>query len=122
MAVVSVTEAGERRRSSYQNGVTTHTRVFKVKCDDPRDGCYNRPVGAPFAPSHEALARADNLYDICLVMDWNMSSRRRNGGSAIFFHLARPGYLPTEGCIAVRLADMSRLLRAIGPGTVVRVV
>ena len=91
-------------------------------CDDPRDGCYNRPVGAPFAPSHEALARADNLYDICLVMDWNMSSRRRNGGSAIFFHLARPGYLPTEGCIAVRLADMRRLLRAIGPGTVVRVV
>ncbi|MCB1447019.1 MAG: L,D-transpeptidase family protein [Rhizobiaceae bacterium] len=91
-------------------------------CDAPADASYNRPVRAPFAASHEAMRREDGLYDICLVMDWNMSSRRRHAGSAIFFHCARPGYLPTQGCIAIALRDMRRLLPLIGPETVVRVL
>ncbi|MBX9459033.1 MAG: L,D-transpeptidase family protein [Rhizobium sp.] len=91
-------------------------------CDAPADANYNRPVRAPFVPSHEDLKRGDGLYDICLVMDWNMSSRRRNLGSAIFFHCARPGYPPTQGCVAIDLRDMRRLLPLIGPRTVVRVV
>lgn len=90
-------------------------------CDAPADANYNRPVRAPFRPSHEKMLRADGLYDICLVMDWNISGRRRNLGSAIFFHCARPGYPPTEGCVAVDPSDMRRLLPLIGPGTVVRV-
>lgn len=91
-------------------------------CDAPDDANYNRPVSAPFKPSHEEMRRQDGLYDICLVMDWNMSSRRRNLGSAIFFHCARPGYPPTQGCVAIDLCDMRRLLPLIGPGTVVRVM
>jgi len=78
-------------------------------CDAPAHPAYNRPVRAPFAASHEDLMRDDHLYDVCLVMDWNISSRRRGCGSAIFFHLARPGYIPTEGCIAVSLRDMKRI-------------
>jgi L,D-peptidoglycan transpeptidase YkuD (ErfK/YbiS/YcfS/YnhG family) len=91
-------------------------------CDAPGDANYNRPVRAPFKPSHERMTRADHLYDICLVMDWNISSRSRNRGSAIFFHLAKPGYLPTEGCVAIGRRDMLRLLPLIGPQTVVRVL
>lgn len=91
-------------------------------CDDVADPNYNGLVKSPFAASHERLYREDGLYDICLVMDWNVSSRRRHRGSAIFLHLARPGYLPTEGCVAVSLRDMQRLLRCLRPGTVVRVV
>jgi L,D-peptidoglycan transpeptidase YkuD (ErfK/YbiS/YcfS/YnhG family) len=91
-------------------------------CDAPADASYNRPVRMPFKPSHEEMKRKDGLYDICLVMDWNISSRRRNLGSAIFFHCARPGYPPTQGCVAISIADMRRLLPLIGPETVVRVM
>jgi L,D-peptidoglycan transpeptidase YkuD (ErfK/YbiS/YcfS/YnhG family) len=91
-------------------------------CDAPDDANYNRPVSAPFKPSHEEMRREDGLYDICLVMDWNISSRRRNLGSAIFFHCAKPGYPPTQGCVAIDIRDMRRLLPLIGPETVVRVM
>lgn len=79
-------------------------------CDAPDHGAYNRPVRAPFRQSAERLLRDDNLYDVCIVLDWNVTSRRRGRGSAIFLHIARPGYLPTEGCIALDPADMRRLL------------
>jgi len=90
-------------------------------CDEPRHALYNRPVHDPFRPSHEKMRRDDGLYDICLVMDWNLMARKRYGGSAIFFHLAKPGYQPTEGCVAVSLPAMKRLLRFMRRGTVVRV-
>ncbi|MDZ7600693.1 MAG: L,D-transpeptidase family protein, partial [Hoeflea sp.] len=43
-------------------------------------------------------------------------------GSAIFLHLARPGYRPTEGCIALSRRDMLRLMPFLRRGTTVRVV
>ncbi|QKV19881.1 L,D-transpeptidase family protein [Oricola thermophila] len=91
-------------------------------CDAPADPNYNRPVRLPYAASHEKMLRDDRLYDVCLVLDWNLLpfGRRRNGGSAIFLHVAKPGFPPTEGCIAVAPETMRRLLPRIGPGTVVK--
>lgn len=91
-------------------------------CDAPADANYNRPVRLPYAASHEDMWRHDDLYDVCIVMDWNIAPRRRGCGSAIFFHLARPGYMPTEGCIALRRADMARLLPHLTDRTVIRVL
>ena len=90
-------------------------------CDAPADRNYNRPVRLPYAASHERLRRDDRLYDICVVLDWNVRQRRRNLGSAIFLHLARPGYKPTEGCIAVSAATMREILPLLRRGTVFRV-
>jgi L,D-peptidoglycan transpeptidase YkuD (ErfK/YbiS/YcfS/YnhG family) len=98
------------------------TRPGMLWCDAPRHPSYNRPVKAPFVAGHERMMREDVLYDVCLVMDWNLSSRRRNAGSAIFFHIVRPGYEPTEGCIAVSLPAMRRLIRQMRRGTIVKVV
>ena len=91
-------------------------------CDAPADPNYNRPVCLPFAASHEKMLRDDRLYDVCLVLDWNLPpfARKRNGGSAIFLHVAKPGFPPTEGCIAVAPEAMRWLLPRIGPETVVR--
>jgi L,D-peptidoglycan transpeptidase YkuD (ErfK/YbiS/YcfS/YnhG family) len=97
-------------------------RSCMLWCDAPDDANYNRPVRSPFRPSHEEMLRGDGLYDICLVLDWNITSRRRNLGSAIFFHCAKPGYKPTQGCIAISVRDMRRLLPLIGPETVVEVI
>jgi len=79
-------------------------------CEVPGDRNYNRPVRMPYATSHERMLREDGLYDACIVLDWNIRPRRRGRGSAIFFHLARPGYTPTQGCVAVSRRTMARLL------------
>ena len=90
-------------------------------CDAPGHGRYNRPVRLPFPASHETLLRNDVLYDFGFVLDWNIRSRRRGMGSAIFLHVAKPGFPPTEGCIALKRGDMLRLMPLIRRGTVVRV-
>jgi L,D-peptidoglycan transpeptidase YkuD (ErfK/YbiS/YcfS/YnhG family) len=90
-------------------------------CEVPDDRNYNRPVRIPYAASHERMLRPDDLYDACIVLDWNIRPRRRGGGSAIFLHLARPGFTPTQGCVAVSRAVMARLLPLLSPRTVLLV-
>ena len=86
--------------------------------DDPGAADYNQLVRAPYAPSHERLRRADPLYDLILLTDWNWPRARKGAGSAIFVHQwRRPGY-PTEGCIALSRADLHRVARSAPPGTV----
>ncbi len=97
-------------------------RTDMLWCDQSDDPNYNRLVKAPFKPSHEEMRREDGLYDICLVLDWNITTRARNRGSAIFFHLIRPGYEPTAGCVAISARDMRRLLPHLRKGTIVRVL
>jgi len=70
--------------------------------DDPADPNYNHAVRAPYAASHERLARADGLYDIFLVTDWNWPDASPGAGSAIFVHLWRGPRKPTAGCLAFR--------------------
>ncbi|MDQ6868530.1 MAG: L,D-transpeptidase family protein [Pseudomonadota bacterium] len=79
-------------------------------CDDPRSALYNRRVVMPCRASHEKLWRADRLYDLVIILDYNIHPRRKNRGSAIFLHCARPDFAPTGGCIALRLDDLRRLL------------
>lgn len=91
-------------------------------CDAPDDRNYNRPVRLPYPASHERMLREDGLYDVCVVLDWNLRQRRRGRGSAIFLHLARPGMTPTEGCIAVSRRDMNLLLPLLSRKTRISVL
>jgi L,D-peptidoglycan transpeptidase YkuD (ErfK/YbiS/YcfS/YnhG family) len=86
-------------------------------CDDPGDARYNRPVRLPSAASHERMWRDDDIYDIVVEIGWNDRPAIRGRGSAIFLHLARPGYTATEGCVAVSRRDMAKLLPRLGPLT-----
>ncbi len=86
-------------------------------CDAPDDGNYNRAVKLPYPASHEKMYREDRLYDWCLLFDQNYSQRMRNRGSAIFFHVAREDFAPTQGCIAIQPKDMRWLIGRIGPAT-----
>lgn len=85
-------------------------------CDDPAHRLYNRPVDLPFSASHEKMWREDRLYDIVVVLDCNMYPAVKGKGSAIFFHVAREDYRPTEGCVAVSPEHMRLLLSRTGPG------
>lgn len=90
-------------------------------CDDPADRNYNRKVALPFPRSHEGLWRKDHLYDVVVVLGYNDRPRSLGRGSAIFMHLARPGYRPTAGCIALSRADMLKVLRWMRRGDTVAV-
>ncbi len=79
-------------------------------CDDASAPEYNRPVRAPFGPSHERLWMEEPLYDLVGVLGWNDDPPVPGRGSAIFLHLARPGLAPTEGCIALPLPDLLAVL------------
>ena len=85
--------------------------------DDPADRDYNLMVRAPYAASHERLRRADPLYDLVLLTDWNWPYPVKGRGSAIFIHQwRRPGY-PTEGCIALSRGNLHRIAPLIRPQT-----
>lgn len=86
-------------------------------CDAPGHRLYNRPVTLPFQARHEAMWRDDHLYDIVIDLGWNARPRVQGRGSAIFLHLARENFGPTEGCIALPRDKARRLLALIGPRT-----
>ena len=85
-------------------------------CDAPGDPRYNAPVTLPYAASHERLWREDGVYDIVVVLGYNDDPPVAGKGSAIFMHVARPGYAPTEGCVALALPDLKAVLARCGPG------
>ena len=79
-------------------------------CDASADRNYNRRVRLPYPASAEQMWRADGVYDLVVVLGYNDVPRRRGAGSAIFLHVARDGYLPTEGCVALARPHLVRLL------------
>lgn len=83
-------------------------------CDAAADRNYNRAVRLPYPASAEAMWRGDGLYDIVVVISHNRRPRVRGHGSAIFMHVARQGYQPTEGCIALSLAHIKLILERTG--------
>ncbi|MGC9369087.1 MAG: L,D-transpeptidase family protein [Paracoccaceae bacterium] len=85
--------------------------------DDLNDPAYNHLVRAPHPFGHESLHRADRLYDLVILTDWNWPRAEKGRGSAIFMHRWRKPRHPTEGCVALSPADLLWLARRIGPGT-----
>jgi L,D-peptidoglycan transpeptidase YkuD (ErfK/YbiS/YcfS/YnhG family) len=79
-------------------------------CDDPAYPDYNRLVRLPIGASAEDLWRDDALYDIIGVLGWNDSPVQPNRGSAIFLHIARADYAPTDGCVALAPDHLRRVL------------
>ena len=90
-------------------------------CDDPGEPCYNRLVPLPCPGSHERLWREDGLYDLIVELGYNDDPVIAGKGSAIFLHVARPGYLPTEGCVALAEPDLRWVLARLGGGSVIQI-
>lgn len=90
-------------------------------CDDPADPFYNRPILLPYAASHEKLWREDHLYDLIVELGYNDAPVIPGNGSAIFLHIAREDYAPTEGCIACALPDLLALLADAKAGDAIEI-
>ena len=81
-------------------------------CDDQFHPSYNRMVRLPIIARAEPLWREDRLFDIVGVLGWNDDPVQPGRGSAIFLHVARGDYHPTEGCIALARSDLLAVLAA----------
>ena len=90
-------------------------------CDDPGDVLYNRPVTLPYKASHEKMWREDDVYDIVVELGHNDDPPVPGLGSAIFLHVAKPDYSPTEGCIALSEDDLRTVLKSAGLGAMLEI-
>ncbi len=84
-------------------------------CEDPADRRYNHAFKRSASEPGDRLWRDDGLYDLFIEIDHNKRPRVARRGSAVFIHVARPGYAPTAGCVALRLPDLQRLLSRLTP-------
>ena len=91
-------------------------------CDDPRSNNYNKLIKYPFKYSSEKLYRRDNIYDIIVVLNYNINPIIKNRGSAIFIHIAKKNYKKTEGCVAIKKRDMKKLLKMISIKTKITII
>jgi L,D-peptidoglycan transpeptidase YkuD (ErfK/YbiS/YcfS/YnhG family) len=90
-------------------------------CDDPDHADYNTLVLLPHAASCEVLWRKDAVYDVIVTLGHNDDPVIAGQGSAIFFHVARAGYEPTEGCVALALTDLLEVVELVEPGCAIDV-
>jgi L,D-peptidoglycan transpeptidase YkuD (ErfK/YbiS/YcfS/YnhG family) len=86
-------------------------------CEDPDDRRYNHPFRRSASEPGDRLWRQDRLYDLIIEIDHNIRPRIAGRGSAVFVHVARPGFTPTAGCIALTPRALRLLVRRMGPKT-----
>ena len=90
-------------------------------CDDPNSNYYNKIINFPSKYSAEKLWKKENVYDIIIVIDYNLNPVIKNKGSAIFLHIAKRKYRPTNGCIAVSKKNIRLIANAINKKTKIKI-
>lgn len=90
-------------------------------CDDPAHKAYNQLVKLPFSASHEKMWRDDHVYDVVVELGHNDAPPVPGLGSAIFMHVAKPDYSPTQGCIALAVEDLLAVLKDCETGSILEI-
>jgi L,D-peptidoglycan transpeptidase YkuD (ErfK/YbiS/YcfS/YnhG family) len=90
-------------------------------CEDPIDRRYNCAIHIAASAPGDRLWRKDHLYDLIIELDHNTRPRIAGRGSAVFVHVARPGFAPTAGCVALKPGALRRLLARLGPRTEIEI-
>jgi L,D-peptidoglycan transpeptidase YkuD (ErfK/YbiS/YcfS/YnhG family) len=90
-------------------------------CDDSNSKDYNKIIKLPTTYSFERLYKKENIYDIILVLDYNMRPVIKNKGSAIFIHVAKKNYKKTAGCIALKKNHLLKIIEELKNNTKVKI-
>ena len=113
------------RKDKIENLKTKRKKVIIKKnmawCDDPRNKFYNKLI-VTNDKSKEKLFRKDNLYDIIIVINYNIRPVKKNKGSAIFIHLSRKNYSGTMGCIALNKKDLIEILKSLKNNEKIKII
>ncbi len=86
-------------------------------CDDPKSKDYNKLIKLPTNYSYEKLYRRENIYDLILVLNFNMRPIVKKKGSAIFIHIAKKNYKRTEGCVAINKIQLLKIIKKLKNNT-----
>ena len=105
-------------RNDRVKKILSNFKLFKIKknmgwCDDPKSKQYNQLVKIPNQYGYEKLNRKDNIYDLVLVLNYNMKPIIKNKGSAIFIHIAKKNYKNTNGCLGLKEEDLIKLIKIV---------
>ena len=106
---------------------STNIKKIKIKknmgwCDDSSSKRYNQLIRVPTKFSHEKLYRKDGIYDIIVVLNYNMNPVIKKKGSAIFMHIAKKNYSKTLGCIGLRKNDLLEILSKVKKNNKVKII
>ena len=127
-----ITPIGEFRikyilyRKDRVKKIQSKLKIFIIKknmgwCDDPSSKKYNKLINLPSNASHEKLFKKENIYDIILVLNYNMNPTKKKKGSAIFIHIAKNNYKKTKGCIAIKKIQLLKIIKEIKINTKVKI-
>lgn len=86
-------------------------------CVDSRSNSYNSPVNSANHFKCEKLFRKDCLYDILIVINYNIKPAKPFKGSAIFIHCYDGKTKYTEGCLALKKQNIYEILELIRPNS-----
>jgi L,D-peptidoglycan transpeptidase YkuD (ErfK/YbiS/YcfS/YnhG family) len=114
-------------REDKIKNIRTNIKRVKIKknmglCDDPQSKFYNKLVKLPSNFSHEKLYRKDNIYNIAVVLDYNLNPIIKNKGSAIFIHVAKKNYKATQGCIGLKQKELIKLIQIVKKNQRIRII
>jgi hypothetical protein len=106
--------------------IKTKIKLFEIKkkfgwCDQPDSKFYNRLINLPNKLSHEKLYIKDNIYDVIIVLNYNMNPTIQYKGSAIFIHVAKRKFTPTKGCVAISKKNLLYLIEKISKKTKIKI-
>ena len=90
-------------------------------CDDSNSKDYNKIIKLPTTYSFERPYKKENIYNIILVLDYNMRPVIKNKGSAIFIHVAKKNYKKTAGCIALKKNHLLKIIEELKNNTKVKI-
>ena len=90
-------------------------------CNDSRSKDYNKIIKLPTSYTFEKLYKKENIYDIILVLNYNMNPITKNIGSAIFIHVAKRNYKKTQGCIAIKKISLLKIIKKLNKKTHVKI-
>ena len=113
-------------RSDRIKKISSVLKKNKIKknmgwCDDVSSNYYNKQIKINKKISHEKLHRKDNVYDIIVVLNYNLNPIIKGKGSAIFLHVAKKNYNKTQGCIALKKNELLHLVSKIKKSTQIRI-
>ena len=109
-----------RRDRTLSIKTTLKKKIIKKNmgwCDDPNSKDYNHLIRLPSKYSCEKLWLKENIYDIIIIINYNLNPTIKYKGSAIFLHIAKKKYQPTRGCLAINKKDMRLLIKKINKKT-----
>ena len=106
--------------------INSPLKKIKIKknmgwCDDVNSKYYNKQIKINDKISHEKLYRNDNVYDIIVVLNYNLNPIIKGKGSAIFLHVAKKNYSKTQGFIALKKNELLNLVSKIRKNTQIKI-